>query len=194
MAHYQAVKPWCELILNRQMPIALIGEWRGLSLLFPMEKLFEKYVEGWVRDRMSHTGKITAPASRHSLCVHEGMAMFRLEPDLLLEYGQEAWVLDTKWKRLKGDDRVNKYGLSQADFYQLFSYGHRYLGGAGELALIYPRTSQFSQPLPVFEFSPELKLWVLPFDLDEDELLIGEAVSFARLLKRPQVRSSLIAH
>ena len=41
MAHYQAIKPWCELILNQQMPIAVSGEWRGMSLLFPMEKLFE---------------------------------------------------------------------------------------------------------------------------------------------------------
>ncbi len=50
MAHYQAIKPWCELILNQQMPIAVSGEWRGMSLLFPMEKLFEQYVEGWLRE------------------------------------------------------------------------------------------------------------------------------------------------
>lgn len=52
MAHYQAVKPWCELILNQQMPMAVSGEWRGMSLLFPMEKLFESYVAGWL-DRKS---------------------------------------------------------------------------------------------------------------------------------------------
>ncbi len=50
MAHYQAIKPWCELILNQQMPLAVSGEWRGMSMLFPMEKLFERYVEGWLRN------------------------------------------------------------------------------------------------------------------------------------------------
>nr|WP_189691828.1 McrC family protein [Pseudomonas shirazensis] len=182
MAHYQAVKPWCELILNQQMPIAVSGEWRGMSLLFPMEKLFESYVEGWLRRRLSPAVRLTAHAARHSLCVHDGSAMFRLEPDLLLEQGERAWVLDTKWKRLDGGDRRNKYGLSQADFYQLFSYGHRYLDGSGELALIYPRTAQFSAPLPAFEFSSEMRLWVLPFDVEGDELLIGGEMGFGRCL------------
>ncbi|AFY17846.1 MULTISPECIES: McrC family protein [Pseudomonas] len=180
MAHYQAIKPWCELILNQQMPIAVSGEWRGISLLFPMEKLFENYVEGWLRRRLAPTARLTSQAARHSLCVHDGSAMFRLEPDLLLEQGERAWVLDTKWKRLDGGDRRNKYGLSQADFYQLFSYGHRYLGGSGELALIYPRTAQFSEPLPAFEFSSEMRLWVLPFDVEGDELLVGGEEGFGR--------------
>ena len=44
MAHYQAIKPWCEFVLNQHIPMAVQGDWRGLSLLFPMEKLFESYV------------------------------------------------------------------------------------------------------------------------------------------------------
>ena len=182
MAHYQAVKPWCELILNQQMPMAVSGDWRGMSLLFPMEKLFEQYVEGWLRRRLVPGVRMTAQAARHSLCQHNGSAMFRLEPDLLLEQGQQAWVLDTKWKRLDAADRQNKYGLSQADFYQLFAYGQKYLAGRGEMALIYPCTAQFSEPLPPFYFSPELRLWVLPFDLDNDEILIHSGVSFASAL------------
>ena len=185
MAHYQAIKPWCELILNQQMPIAVSGEWRGMSLLFPMEKLFEQHVEGWLRRRLVPGTHLTPQASRHSLCQYDGSAMFRLEPDLLLQRGPKAWVLDTKWKRLDGADRQNKYGLSQADFYQLFAYGQKYLAGRGEMALIYPRTAQFPQPLPPFDFSPELRLWVLPFDLDDDLLLAGEGVGFTHCLNQP---------
>ena len=48
--------------------------------------------------------------------------------------------------------------MSQADFYQLFTYGQKYLDGRGELALIYPRTVQLTQPLPPFDFSPEQRL------------------------------------
>lgn len=187
MAHYQAIKPWCELILNQQMPIAVSGKWRGMSLLFPMEKLFEQYVEGWLRRRLAPGTRLTSQASRHSLCQHADSAMFRLEPDLLLQRGQQAWVLDTKWKRLDGADRQNKYGLSQADFYQLFAYGQTYLPGRGEMALIYPRTAQFPEPLPPFEFNHELKLWVLPFDLDEDLLWAADDVDFTRCLRQPGV-------
>ena len=97
--------------------------------------------------------------------------MFRLEPDLLIEQGQRQWVLDTKWKRLDGTDRDKKYQLSQADFYQLFAYGQRYLGGAGDMALIYPAWHRFTEQLPVFEFDQQLRLHVLPFDLDNDTLL-----------------------
>ncbi|EZO25549.1 hypothetical protein AJ62_02634 [Pseudomonas aeruginosa 3575] len=184
MAHYQAVKPWCELILNQQMPMAVSGDWRGMSLLFPMEKLFEQYVEGWLRRRLVPGAHLTPQASRHSLCQHDGSAMFRLEPDLLLQQGQQAWVLDTKWKRLNAADHQNKYGLSQADFYQLFAYGQKYLAGRGEMALIYPCTAQFSRPLPPFDFSPELRLWVLPFDLDKDVLWAADDVDFTRCLSQ----------
>lgn len=97
--------------------------------------------------------------------------MFRLEPDFLIEQAVgKHWVLDTKWKRLDGSNRQNKYGLSQADFYQLFAYGQRYLGGTGDMALIYPKWKQLNAPLPPFEFDNELRLHVLPFDLDTNEL------------------------
>ncbi len=111
--------------------------------------------------------------------------MFRLEPDLLLQQGQQAWVLDTKWKRLDSADLQNKYGLSQADFYQLFAYGQKYLAGRVEMALIYPMTAQFMQALPPFDFSPELRLWVLPFDLDKDVLRAADEVGFMRCLSQP---------
>lgn len=183
MAHYQAIKPWCELILNQQMPMAVSGEWRGMSMLFPMERLFERYVEGWLRGRLEPGARLKAQASRYSLCQHAGSDMFRLQPDLLVEKGAQAWVLDTKWKTLDGGDRANKYGLSQGDFYQLFAYGNKYLGGKGELALIYPRTRRFDGPLPPFDFSPELRLWALPFDLDADTLLVDDEMQLTDCIK-----------
>lgn len=105
------------------------------------------------------------------MCQHNGGNLFQLEPDLLIEQGKRQWVLDTKWKRLDETDRDKKYQLSQADFYQLFAYGQRYLGGEGDMALIYPAWRRFTGPLPVFEFDRQLRLHVLPFDLDNDILL-----------------------
>ncbi|MXR36120.1 McrC family protein [Craterilacuibacter sinensis] len=175
MAHYQVVKSWCELILYRHMPLAVAGDYRGISLLFPMEKLFEDYVTRCLRASLQAGAHLTAQVSRHSLCVHQGKPMFKLQPDLLIEQGNSCWVLDTKWKKLDSSDREGKYGLSQADFYQLFAYGQRYLGGKGELVLIYPVSRNFTCALLPFEFDSALRLHVVPFDLDKEQLLLADS-------------------
>lgn len=172
-ASYAAVRPWCELILRTLLPVTVLGAWRGVSLLFPMEKLFERYVACWLREALDHRAKLHAPGSGESLCQHRGNSMFQLRPDLLVDAGGRRWVLDTKWKLLDGAAQEAKYGLSEADFYQLFAYGSRYLAGReGELALIYPAAKGFQQALPMFQFSDRLRLWVVPFDLRNDKLLM----------------------
>ncbi|SPA38432.1 conserved hypothetical protein [Cupriavidus taiwanensis] len=171
MAHYQAVRPWCELVLSRQMPLSVVGAWQGISLLFPMEKLFERYVAAHLRKALHADACLTTQATACSLCQHDGRAIFHLRPDMLIEQSGTRWVLDTKWKLVDGDNKTKNYGLSQADFYQLFAYGQKYLSGKGELALVYPRRTAFREPLPVFEFSSDLRLWVLPFDLHSDSLI-----------------------
>jgi len=189
MAHYQAIKPWCELILNQQMPIAVSGEWRGMSLLFPMEKLFECYVEGLLRKQLLPAARLTSQASQHHLCAHDSGKMFCLKPDLLIDTPEQRWILDTKWKRIDSGKPEKNYDLSQSDFYQLFAYGHKYRRGdeVPRLVLIYPYWSGLQKALPVFDFGEDMRLWVLPFDLDADCLVdAGKATlplnlaSFAR--------------
>lgn len=169
LAYYREVKPWCELILNQHMPLAVSGDYQGLSLLFPMEKLFERYVARWLRRALAPGVEMRTPARSRSLGMHDGTPIFQLEPDIFITQGEKRWVLDTKWKLLDGADRQGKYGLSQSDFYQLYAYGQKYLGGEGRMALIYPRTGKFEQPLNPFHFDERLSLWVLPFHLDAPE-------------------------
>lgn len=176
MAHYQPLRPLCDLILHRQMPLALRGAWHGISMLFPMEKLFERYVAGVLARQLATGARLRTQPSTASLCRHLDADAFRLEPDLLIEHGSRKWLLDTKWKRLDGADRGNLYGLAQSDFYQLFAYGHKYLDGHGEMALIYPRTRKFPVPLPSFAFGHGLSLRAMPFDLESDRLIGGEQI------------------
>ena len=171
MAHYQAAKPWCELILRRHMPLSVLGEDWGVSLLFPMEKLFEGYVTAWLRKQLVPGLDVRTPAAFESLCTHESERFFQLQPDIYVRQGEQRWVMDTKWKRLDTADRSNKYGLSQGDFYQLYAYGEKYLNGKGSMALIYPRDANFQEPLPPFDMGGGLILHVLPFDLDAESLL-----------------------
>jgi 5-methylcytosine-specific restriction enzyme subunit McrC len=176
LAHYRSAKPWCQLILGDSMPLAIVGETRGMSLLFPMERLFESYVAAWMRKRLAPEAKLITQARTFSLCEHDGARMFQLRPDLLVQHQGSSWVMDTKWKRIDGSGRADKYGLAQSDFYQMFAYGHTYLAGAGELVLIYPHWSGFQTPLPPFvmprpdrygETSQSMHLWVLPFNLED---------------------------
>ena len=175
LAHYRPTRPWCALILGEQTPLSVLGEWHGTSLLFPMEKVFESYVEACLRKMLPHDAVLKSQASSQYLCDHKEQSWFQLRPDFVIEQGAQTWVLDTKWKLLDQtlDGTKEKYGLSQSDFYQLFAYGHRYLPAAGQMLLIYPMTHRFQQPLPVFTYSPQLQLWVVPFDLCNDRLVEG---------------------
>ncbi|MBI5608903.1 MAG: McrC family protein [Deltaproteobacteria bacterium] len=179
MANYRAVLPWCRLVLGQEMPLALQGMTRGISMLFPMEKVFERHVAAQLRRQLVPGTRLVVQAESKYLCEHEQRPMFRMVPDLLFARGTAQWVMDTKWKRIHAARRSSNYDLSQADFYQLFAYGHAYLGGHGTMALIYPRTADFDSPLPVFRLQPGLELWALPFDLHAGRLLLpGGATSW----------------
>ena len=178
MAHYRPVLPLCELILHSQMPLALAGEWQGISMLFPMEKLFEAYVTGALRSELADGAQLHPQTTRASLCSHLGTRMFQLKPDMFVTREASCWVLDAKWKLLDQGDRLAKYQLNQADFYQLFAYGHKYMAGRGEMFLVYPLTSSFTNALPVFEFGDGLCLRVIPFDLEARRFIGLEQTNF----------------
>ncbi len=141
---------------------------------FPIERLFERYVVKWLKKQLPSEAILHSPARSRYLCEHLDASFFRLEPDILIEHEGKTWLLDTKWKRLNSSDRGSKYGLSQSDFYQLFAYGNKYLGGQGHMFLIYPMTSTFNQPLPDFSFSETLKLSAIPFDIENDKLIVEQ--------------------
>jgi len=181
MAQYRDIKPWCEIILSQQMPLALSGDWQGLSMLFPMEKLFEKYVEALLPTQLASDAQLLPQRSSKFLCLHKNRDLFQLKPDLMVKHpAGYIGLLDAKWKRLDSNNIDKNYGLSQSDFYQMFAYGTRYLESKGELVLIYPMTSRFKEPLSPFIFSDLLKLHVLPFDLDKQKLIGIETTQLPR--------------
>ena len=180
MAHYQPIKPWCELIIQQLTPLAVAGDWRGMSLLFPMERLFESYVAGCLPESLAPEAALRTQVSGKYLCTQGEKGIFRLRPDLIVEHRGRRWVLDTKWKRLDSNTTGKNYGLSQSDLYQMFAYGHKFLEGAGDLVLIYPRTSRFLEVLEVFEYGIGLALWVVPFDLETGRLVTADAASLSQ--------------
>ncbi len=177
MILYQALKPWVELILKNESPIFSAGTYKGLSLLFPMQQLFEDYVTLSLRRQLKNGYRLTSQAKSQYLVRHSDNNWFNLKPDLLVTKKQtNIVVLDAKWKLLDGlaSDNKTKYKISQNDLYQLYAYGEKYLDGQGSVYLIYPSHAEFNKPLPVFDFNEQLNLWVVPFDLNRRCLVSGE--------------------
>ncbi|EPM79573.1 hypothetical protein A3SO_05850 [Pseudomonas syringae pv. actinidiae ICMP 19072] len=105
------------------MLVDWVAGWRGM-----------RNVAACLRDSLPPDATLHTQRSSEYLCTHEGKKAFQLRPDLMITQGEKRWVLDTKWKRFDSELGSKNYGLSQADFYQLFAYGQKYLGGQGDLA------------------------------------------------------------
>ncbi len=174
MNYYQPVLDWCRLLLSAQGPTASTGNFTTLSLLYPMERIFEDYVAHCLKVKLSDYfdlgSTLKTQAAKHSLVEqHDGNPIFKLKPDLLVVNGNRTvCVMDTKWKLLDSSNRKHKYGISQTDMYQLYAYGHKYLKSEDEkrLMLIYPKTDRFKVPLPAFHYENGFILDVVPFDLE----------------------------
>lgn len=184
MGHYADALAWARLILEEESPLTGTGRNRAPSLLFPMEAVFEAFVAKHLAKQLAPPFILKTQARSFSLVRHQEQNWFRLKPDLLVrESVSDRLVLDTKWKLIDGTraNGTDKYGLAQADFYQLHAYGQSYLDGVGDVVLIYPKTDTFSKPLDVFEFpkATGLRLWVLPFCLRERTLAIPNDAPFA---------------
>lgn len=180
MGYYADALAWARLILNEESPLTGLGRHSAPSLLFPMEKVFEAYVSKHLPRQLTKPLTLKTQAQSQYLVRHKDQSWFRLKPDLLVRgSGRNLLVLDTKWKLLD-DLKANgtdKYSLSQGDFYQLYAYGLNYLDGSGDIVLIYPRTDTFNSPLPVFNFpkSSGMRLWVVPFCLNERQLKVPDS-------------------
>lgn len=116
----------------------------GLTLLFPMNDLFEKYIATLLRRALAGSGIEVIDQGGHRACLGsfngahlESGDVFRTKPDIMLRRGREiVAIIDTKWKKLSLDPLDRKHGVSQADVYQLMAYARLYR--TAELMLLYP--------------------------------------------------------
>ena len=178
LAHYEPALRWADWLLRGQGPGLCAGPHVAHCLLFPMERVFEQYVAAGFRRAGVEVD--IQQSSAWLIDDHQGTPRFRLQPDLLLRHNGQTIVLDTKWKTIDADDTNGHYGIEQADLYQLFAYGKKY--GATELVLIYPAQGNFRQPLQLFGYDADLRLRVVPFDLDKP--LNDEIAALIGLLER----------
>lgn len=166
---YADIRPLAELIIGNQSPISIAGQQRGLSLLFPMERLFEQYVKSALQSLLPSGFGLRSQMKEQYLCLHGTNSYFGLKPDFIIANGDTSWIVDAKWKLLtQNDDGVS--GLSEGDFYQMLAYSRRYLADGGDLFLAYPQTPSFTEVVGPFELDASTRVHLVPFDLSERTL------------------------
>lgn len=163
MPHYGPVMQWVGLFLFGHGLTTFAGPHQNLSLLFPMEQVFEDFVTYSFR-RHQTTYCVAAQRPQKPLANIDGQAAFTMKPDISLwkkNRKDVAFILDAKWKRIIAADHP-KHGIDQGDLYQLYAYGKGY--GCNAVALIYPQTQDFRTKLR-YQILGDLTLLCLPFDV-----------------------------
>lgn len=183
---YAQLRRWCGLLLDGQRPAFLRGSAPGISLLFPLDRLFEDYTRYWIKRKLSPRIALRGPGHSRKLARLQGGSreLFTLKPDLSLwRDGDCAAILDVKWKAI--DPELRTHGIKSPDAYQLFAYGHAFLRERGDLVLIYPATEKFHATIGPYDLVNERRLWIVPFDLHAD------AIRFPRELREAFLSSRL---
>lgn len=141
---FEDLLQFCRLVLAKHTPLIETGQTHTFSLLFDMNKVFEKFVVGFICRYVApyiENIKIFPQArqQKRHLMENNGKGILRLEPDLLIENNTSRLVMDTKWKVLVPKKSANK-GVTNMDLYQLYAYTRRYGSNTG--ILLYPYTRE----------------------------------------------------
>ncbi|MRI58009.1 MAG: restriction endonuclease [Epsilonproteobacteria bacterium] len=137
MQYYEEAIAWAKLFLLGYSPQVSGGEFGVWSLLFDMNRLFERYVGVWLK-RMCDSIKL----QDQSFYLFDEPKIGRLRPDIVI--GNEI-VIDTKWKN------VDKFeDISPSDLYQLFAYAAKY-PNVKRAILLFPSFDSKESPLESFK-------------------------------------------
>ena len=164
MPHYGPVMQWVGLFLFGQGLATYSGRHRNLSLLFPMEEVFEDFVTHSFRRHLSDY-RVTSQSPKKPLAKIEDQDAFEMRPDISLWRGARvAFILDAKWKEIDALSEDPKHGINQGDLYQLYAYAKG--NGCDTVALVYPRTQTFTSELR-YRLLGDVTLLCLPFDVEK---------------------------
>jgi 5-methylcytosine-specific restriction enzyme subunit McrC len=167
---------------------------QALSLLFPMNDLFEAVVANAMRRALAPLGLEVVSQGGYRHCLGEWHddgpcrgTMFRTKPDIMIKSGGRVLaIIDTKWKCLRPREEEQKRGISQTDVYQLMAYAQLY--ACDRLMLLYPYHAGLN-PEGVFDDygiaaagkSPADRLSIATIDVGQD---LSSIVAQSRRLAR----------
>jgi 5-methylcytosine-specific restriction enzyme subunit McrC len=169
LKNYAKLLSWCDVLLDNKGFSNYRGNSVNLSILFPMEKLFENYI-AFMLSKYAKALDVKRQDRRFYLVkeISDGkeLGQFQLRPDLVLS--KNSVIIDTKWKIL--EDSKSHFNISEKDIYQMYAYGKRYQRETEKmlpprLFLLYPRNVLKNADLPKYVYDIEMSLDVLTYDL-----------------------------
>lgn len=176
MEHYKNALIWAKVFLKKESFSNFNGDTVAFAILYPMEKLFECFVEWWLEKEHPHL-QIEAQNGGYDFVIKEdNKPLFGVRPDFLIKKENKViCVADAKWKLIEEDKN-----LSQSDFYQLFAYKHIFSyqekiknreNKKLALRIYYPKIERVFEKPKIFQyFGEEGKIKIVPLDI-ETELL-----------------------
>jgi 5-methylcytosine-specific restriction enzyme subunit McrC len=167
---FEPIWDQCCWFIRGLNPDVVAGNIKCIALLFDMNKLFEEYIAVQLCHAFARSPiHVHVQRPIKYLCQTGGQDKgkklhFRMKPDLtLFDNNGIRMILDTKWKLLNQD--YPRFGISQSDLYQVYTYGGEYY--STDVVLVYPSYSS----IPTFPQEPytycsaERRVWVATVDL-----------------------------
>lgn len=132
---YGMIMQWSKVFLLNKSFTTFSGKNTSRALLFPMESVYESYVAQEIKKVLRPAGWEVSSQDKGHYLFNEPRRQFALRPDIVCKRGGRTVIMDTKWKSLIDNERVN-YGISQSDMYQMYAYSKKYK--TPEIWLLYP--------------------------------------------------------
>ena len=139
---YETIMQWSKVFLLNKSFTTFSGSNNSRALLFPMEKVYESYVAKYLKKILEKDGWDVSSQDRGYYLFIEPRLQFALIPDIICKHGKRTIIMDTKWKKLINNERIN-YGISQSDMYQMYAYSKKYK--ASEIWLLYPLNDEMKE-------------------------------------------------
>lgn len=194
---YQKIMMWSRLFLSNSSFTSSQGNIVNISIMFPMEKVFEDYIT-YLFKKYSCDYHVTAQDRSIFLVTHKSRGKFRLRPDIVVtDNNSPVLIIDTKWKLLNSYKGRDNYGISQSDMYQLYAYGKKYQfehHRTPHLVLLYPENRNFKTKLENFVYEGDLELDVIPFVFDptKEEMQISNILNIIKSRDMKEAMANVI--
>ena len=139
---YEMIMQWSKVFLLNKSFTTFSGNNKSRALLFPMEKVYESYVAKYLKKILEEVGWEVSIQDKSYYLFTEPRLQFALRPDIVCKHGKRTIIMDTKWKKLVNNERIN-YGISQSDMYQMYAYSKKYT--SSEIWLLYPLNDEMKE-------------------------------------------------
>lgn len=143
---YARIISWSKVFLMNKSFTTFSGKTTSRALLFPMESVYESYVAQKMKKAFIPEGWSVSTQDKGCYLFKDPRPQFALRPDIVMKKGERTIILDTKWKSLTDNSKVN-YGISQGDMYQMYAYSKKY--ETPEIWLLYPVNKEMRNHLAI---------------------------------------------